>query len=143
MRLEPSRDIGLQNLLRKGLAIIRDEVPDTDGQEQLFDTLIEIFSEANRGSDRLGLRKLSVDEGERLDLERFSVFFRYLASNYGADLSNRLTETTEVLRTMREHGTAEEQRKIRTADLIETFLAALHRDRALRPLKAPRAVVYG
>ena len=143
MRLEPSRDIGLQNLLREALLLIRGEDAHVAGQEQLFDALVEIFSEANRGSDQLGLRRLAVDESERLALERFSVFFRYLTSKYGTDLPGRLIEITKVLEMMRERGTVAQSQRERAADLIEAFLSALQRDRALWPLKAPRAVVYG
>lgn len=142
LQLEPSRDLGLQNVLRTGLTIIRDGDDANGHREQLLNALIDIFAEADRGSQRLERRSLAVSKDDRLAIERFTVFFRYLTEEYGDELSNRLAETTGVLKRM-QTGDADVEEKTRAATLIEAFLSALSRDRALRPLPAPRTVQYG
>lgn len=143
MRLEPSRDIGFQNVLQNGLAIMRGQIQDTAVRDHAFSALIEIFSEADRGSRRLGMQNLAVNAGDRLALERFTVFYRYLTDVYGAELAVRLSETTELLRRMKNADDVDDISKERAAALMASFLDALLRDRALKPLQAPKMVQYG
>jgi len=143
MSLEPSRDIGFQNVLQNGLAIMRGQIDNEAVRDHAFGALIEIFSEADRGSHRLGMQNLAVNARDRLALERFTVFFRYLTDVYGADLAERLSETTALLRRMRNADAVDDESKNRAATLMASFLDALQRDRALKPLQAPKMVQYG
>ena len=122
---------------------MRGELNAEPDRARLVQALIEIFSEADRGSDRLGLQRIAVEGSEQLDLERFSVFFRYLENEYGAQLPARLNETTNVLRTIENGAEIEPEKKQRAETLLAAFLDAIRRDRALQPLLAPYVVTYG
>ena len=110
---------------------------------QVLDSLIEIFSEANRGSEALLAHNLLFAVEERPAFERFSLFFRYLNDSFGAELPNRLSEGVSVLTELRNGQIGDEAQRTRAEELIDNLLQALQRESALSPLDPPRAFHYG
>ena len=138
---DPSRDVGLQNVLESGLALMRGNDMPAVPRDVVLAALIDLFSKADEGSRNVSGRRLLVRSEERQALETFTVFFRYLQDEYGAELQERLSETTTVLKQM-QGNSAEESKAQRAAGLIASFLEALHRDRALAPLESPNTLTY-
>lgn len=141
MHLDPSRDLGLQNILQAGASYLRGSLSEEDGRHLLPD-LISIFTDANSGSARLNVHMLAVSRDEQVKLDNFSIFVRFLAPTYGDDLSRELQDATRTLRGLSDGSALPEQRS-RVAGLIDDLLAAMKRQRALRPLHAPLEKKYG
>ncbi len=142
-QLAPSRDLGLQHALENGLALLRHEPLDEARRMQVLDSLIDIFSEANRGSQALLAHNLLFAVEERPAFERFSLFFRYLNDSFGAELPNRLSEGVSVLTELRNGQIGDEAQRTRAEELIDNLLKALQRESALSPLDPPRVFHYG
>jgi len=142
-QLAPSRDLGLELVLENGLAVIRQDPIDESRRRQILDRLIEIFSEADRGSQALKARNLLFAAEERPAFERFTLFFRYLKDSYGDDLPRRLSEAVGALTELRDGNLRDNAKRASAGELIEGLLAALQREIALSPLAPPRTFHYG
>lgn len=130
--IEPSRDLGLQHALRNGIALL--EGRDT-GQDRVrvLGGLLEIVSDANRGSDALQEHSLTFALTQRSAFERYSLFARYLQDSV-QDLPHRLSEAKEVLQRFGRDETVEPARAASVEDLLARLLTAIERERNLAPL---------
>lgn len=142
LQLPPSKDLGLRHVLEAGLAVVRNEQIDETRRGEVLDRLIEIFSQAERGSQAVEAENLLFATEQRSDFERFSLFFSYLDDLFGADLPTRLTETKEALGELRNHDALDEARLRQAEELIENLIAAIKRDAALAPLEPPRTFQF-
>lgn len=142
LQLPPSKDLGLRHVLEAGLAIVRNEQIEEDRRALILGRLIDILSEAERGSQAVQANLLFATE-QRSAFERFSLFFRYLDAPFGATLSNRLSDARDVLGELRDRGASDNQRLQNAGELIEALLAAIKRDAALTALEAPRRIQFG
>ena len=143
VQLAPSEDLGLQHVLENGLAVIEQKpIIEVTRGTQILHSLIEIFSEADRGSQALGAKNLmfAVEQGPAF--ERFSLFFHYLQDVFGEELAARLSEATTALKEIRKENPPDEVQRLRTAELIQSFLSALHRENARSPLISPNTIQY-
>lgn len=143
MQSMSSPDLGLQSALEDGLALIRRQPLDDDRRVQVLDNLIEIFNEADRGSQALNVRDLLFAADDRPAFERFTLFFRYLSNAFGADVPTRLTEAAAVLTELRGGNAQDETQRTRVEELIEALLASMEREFSLFPLTPPREFRYG
>lgn len=143
VQLASSKDLGLKHVLENGLALIRDEPFDDGRRTQVLESLIKIFSEADRGSQVIQERNLLFAASDRPAFERFTMFFRYLKDSFGADLPARLSEAPIVLTALRDGCLDDEIQRARVGELIESILAAMEREIALMPLASPREFNYG
>lgn len=142
-QLASSKDLGLQHVLENGLALIRDEPIDEERRTQVLESLIKIFSEANRGSQVIQAQNLLFAASDRPAFERFTLFFRYLKDPFGNDLPARLLEAAIVLTKLRDGCLDDEDQRARVGELIESLLAAMEREIALLSLVSPREFHYG
>jgi len=138
--LEPSRDLGLQHALRNGIALLDGRKPGQD-RTRVLGGLLEIVSDADRGSSALQERSLTFALNERSAFERYSLFVRYL-SNSVADLPGRLAEARNVLQRIGQDEAVTEIEISSVEDLLSRLLAALERDRNLAPLATVRDVHF-
>ncbi len=141
-QLASSKDLGLQHVLENGLALMRHQPLDEARRIQVLDSLIQIFSEADRGAQALRSQNLLFAVEQRPEFERFALFFHYLQDTFGANLPSRLTETAAVLIELRVGPVDDETKHDRAAELIESLLTALQQERALSPLNPPRVYHY-
>ena len=141
LQLEPSMDIGLRHALEAGLSVVGTQ-PATEVDTRVLDSLVEIFSEAGRGSQAVEQRELLVGLNERPAFERFALFFRYLRDAVGDDLPRRLSETASVFSEVKNRETVDPERRKQAADLIEKLLIAMRREASLSRLVAPKSIVY-
>ena len=95
------------------------------------------------GSQALRSQNLLFAVEQRHEFERFALFFHYLQDTLGADLPSRLTEAASVLKELRDGSVDDEVKRGRAAELIESLLVALRRERTLSPLNPPRVFHYG
>jgi hypothetical protein len=102
--------------------------------------LVQIFTDADRGSQALGAQNLLLAVEEPPAFERFVLLFRYLNQSFGQDLPARLSEAASVLTDIEKNAPLSMQAKTRAAELIEGVLAAIARESALRQLTPPREV---
>ena len=138
--LEPSRDLGLQHALRNGIALLHGRDPAQDCGRVLHG-LLEIVSDADRGSITLREQSLTFALNERSAFERYSLFVRYLSDSVD-DLPGRLAEARSVLHRIEKHETVTTIETARVEDLLGRLLAALKRDRNLAPLAKVRDVHF-
>ncbi|MES1974583.1 MAG: hypothetical protein WC804_06330 [Sphingomonas sp.] len=138
--MEPSRDLGLQHALRNGIALL--DGRDT-GQDRgrVLDGLLEIVTEADRGSGALQEHSLTFALSERSAFERYSLFDRYLSGSV-ADLPHRLAEARDVLQRVGQDEAVPPVQTASVEDLLARLLSALERDRNLTPLATVRDVHY-
>lgn len=141
LQLEPSMDIGLRHALEAGLSVVGTQ-PATEVDTRVLDSLVEIFSEAGRGSQAVEQRELLVGLNERPAFERFALFFRYLRDAVGDDLPRRLSETASVFSEVKNREAVDPERRKQAADLIEKLLIAMRREASLSRLVAPKSIVY-
>jgi hypothetical protein len=141
LQIEPSMDIGLRHVLETGLSVVRPEQA-VEVDDKVLGNLIEIFSEAGRGSEALQQRDSLIGVDERPAFERFALFFRYLKGAVGDDLTNRLSETASVFTGVKNREPVDSERRQRAAELIERLLTAMRREAALARLVAPRSITY-
>ena len=135
--------MGLRHVLESGLALIRDEPIEPNRRATILNRLIEIFSEAERGSQAVQAQNLLFATEQRPDFERFSVFFHYLDAPFGATLPTRLRETEQALGDLRDRGIRDQARLQQAGEVIEKLLSALKRDAALTPLEPLRDFRFG
>lgn len=137
IELAPSEDLGLRHVLEDGLAVLRSNTAAADRRDALLDRLIEIFSEADKGSRAAEARHFLFAIEQPVAFERFALFVRYLNDMLGPDLPTRLTEATGALKHLREHNVRQDQELDRAAGLIESLISAIRADAALQPLESP------
>lgn len=140
MNPPPAMDLALQHILQNGLAVVRDEPLEETRRTSVLRALVQIFKDANRGSETLGARNLLLAVEEPPAFERFVLFFRYLNDSIGQDLPSRLSEATTVLTAIENKANLNADAKKRVADLIQDLLSAIARDSALKQLGSPREV---
>jgi hypothetical protein len=141
LQMELSMDIGLRHALEAGLSVVKAQ-PAPDVDPKVLDSLVEIFSEAGRGSQAVEQRELLVGVDERPAFERFALFFRYLKGARGDDLSTRLSDTASVFSRVKNREAVEPERRRQAADLIEMLLNAMRPEASLSRLVAPKSIVY-
>jgi uncharacterized protein YecE (DUF72 family) len=141
-QLSPSKDLGLRHVLETGLSVIRNEQVDGSRRDSALDRLIEIFGEAERGSQAVRAQNLLFATEERSAFEQFSMFFRYLDAPFGEALADRLSEAKNALGELRVHGVRDDERLRNANELIEKLIAAIKRDSALTPLEAPKTFQF-
>lgn len=139
--VEPAQDLGLHHALRNGIAILDGRDPGQD-RTRVLKGLVEIVTDADRGSGALREHSLTFALTERSAFERYSLFVRYLSKSV-ENLSERLTEAKQVLEDLQEGRAITDQRTASAEDLLTKLLAALERDRNLTQLKTVRDVHYG
>jgi len=140
MMHRPITDLALQHILQSGLAVVRDEPVEEARRSKVLRALVQIFTDADRGSQALGAKNLLLAVEEPPAFERFVLLFRYLNQSFGEDLPARLSEVTSVLADIEKNAQLDPQAKGRAAELIEGLLAAIARESALRQLAPPREV---
>lgn len=133
-------DIGLRHMLEAGLSAVGPQ-PSGEADSRILQGLVEIFSEAGRGSQ--AVQQLLVGVEERPAFERFTLFFKYLKDAVGDDLPTRLSETASVFDRVKNNETVDPERRQRAADLIQKLLAAMRREASLSRLAAPKSIIYG
>lgn len=138
--LPPTADIALQHILQGGLSVMSGEAVDDARRSKLLSALAQIFRDANKGCQAFGAQNFLLAAEEPPAFERFVMLFRYLSRTFGADLPTRLSEASQVLRTIELEGQPNEDAKGRVEELIRSLLSAITRESALRPLVAPREV---
>lgn len=136
----PTTDLALQHVLQSGLAVVRNQPLAGERRTQVLRALVEIFSDADRGSQAVGAHNLLISVEEPPAFERFVLFFRYLHQSLGNDLPARLSEATAVFSGIENNADQAADAKARVAALIEGVLAAISRENALAPLAAPKDV---
>lgn len=141
LQLEPSMDIGLRYALEAGLSVVGTQ-PAAEVDAKVLENLVDIFSEAGRGSQEVEQRELLVGVNERPAFDRFALFFRYLRDAVGDDLPKRLSETASVFSGVKNREAIDPDRRKRAADLIEKLLIAMRREASLSRLVAPKSIVY-
>jgi hypothetical protein len=132
-------DIGLRHMLEAGLSLVEAQAPQEE-DSRVLESLVEIFSEAGRGSQ--AVQQLLVGVEERPAFERFTLFFKYLKDAVGDDLPNRLSETANVFDSVKKKEAVEPERRAAAADLIQKLLTSMRREASLSRLSAPKSIVY-
>jgi hypothetical protein len=138
--LEPSRDLGLRHALRNGIALLEGRETGQD-RKRVLDGLLEIVSDADRGSGALQERSLTFALNERSAFERYSLFVRYLNDTVD-NLPLRLAEAKAVLQLVGAGQPVAPEQITSVEDLLDRLLKALERERALAPLATVRDVHY-
>jgi hypothetical protein len=142
-RIEPWMDIGLRHALETGLALVRPSpTQKSEPEERIIANLIEILSEARRGSQAVQRNELLTGVRERPAFERFALFFRYLRDTIGDELPTRLEEAASVFEEVKQRKHVDPKRQERTAELIDNLLKSVRREAALSRPVAPRTIVY-
>lgn len=136
----PITDLALQHILQSGLAVVRGEPVEESRRSKVLQALVQIFTDADRGSQALGAQNLLLAVEEPPAFERFVLLFRYLNQSFGQDLPARLSEAASVLTDIEKNAPLSAQAKTRAAELLEGVLAAIAREGALRQLAPPREV---
>lgn len=138
MHLAPSQDLGLQHVLENGLAIAKDQ-PISRSKEQVLGRLIEIFSEADSGWNALRSSRHGLTSAQRPALDRFSVFYRYLSEDCGADVPNKLIEAKSALQALSSGSLSDAAERQALISLLQALLRGLARERALKKLVSPKS----
>jgi len=136
-------NLALRHILQSGVAALREEPMDHPHRTQVLQALVELFSDANRGSHAMGDQNFLLAVEASPAFERFVMFFRYLHKDIGSDLPNRLSEASATLAAARGAAPIDPDAKARVTALLEQMLKAMARDVALSPLRAPKEVRLG
>jgi hypothetical protein len=139
--MEPSQDLGLQHMLQNGVAALRGADLSEDREDRALGGVLEIVTDADRGCEALREQSLTFARSERPAFERFSLFLSYLGDPEG-DLSARLAEAKGAIQRLRQHDEVSQAQRDSAANLLESLLQALKRERALTPLPPPREIYY-
>lgn len=138
--MEPSQDLGLRHVLRNGISVLRGGEP-SQGRGRVLNGLLEIVSDAERGSDVLQTQNLTFALDNKPAFERFSLFVRYLSDTL-ADLPARLTEAKATLQLVEAGEQVASEKIEHVSDLLSKLLDALERERMLAPLPTMRDYNY-
>jgi hypothetical protein len=133
----PIADLALTHILESGLKLVRNEPLDDQRRGAVLPALVQIFQEANKGSQAVSARNMLVGVTEAPTLERYALFFRYLDGSLGADLTDRLSEATGVLSAIQQNGPLDNDAKGRLAEMIENMLTAITREARVVQLAPP------
>jgi hypothetical protein len=139
--LDPAQDLGLQHALKNGVAVLQGADFDPARRTQVLDGLLEIVSDAGRGSDAMNEQSLTFALNDRPAVERFSLFLRYLGDSVD-DIGGKLASTKHVLEGLEAGQDVDPDERLSAEDLLSRLLTALERERALNPLTAPREFHY-
>jgi len=144
MRVEriPSKDIGLRHVLENGLALIEGADLGEHRKEQVLQSLHRIFSEADRGSQALGVYHLTAALNEKRAIERFSAFYHHLRHEFGEAVPARLGQANDALADILENGSSDAQRTENLRQVLRLLLESIRRERALAPLRRPQEISY-
>jgi hypothetical protein len=138
-QLTPVEDLSLHHVLENGLALLRHQKLPARRRSEVLDSLARIFSEAGSGSRAVHAQNLLAAIEQRPALDRFTLFFRYLHSELGETLPQRVEEAATVLDKLRSKRTPTAASVDRTRELIERLLVAIGEERSLTPLEPPRS----
>lgn len=138
---EPSQDLGLQHLLQNGLIVLRDGDLGQERTTEVIEGLLEIVSEADRGSEALRSQNLTFALENSRAFERFSLFFRYLQGDQ-EELSGRLANARRGLEILESGGSISLPERNSLESLLDDLLQALKKERALAPLHSPREIHF-
>lgn len=133
-------DLALKHILESGLQVIQGEPIEEAHRTSVLRALVQIFTDASRGSDAVHARNMLVAVEEPPAFERFALFFRYLNRSFGADLPARLAEAVGVLTAIEQHANQGAEAKLRVAELIQGMLSAISRESRLTKLNSPKEV---
>lgn len=144
MRVEriPSKDIGLRHVLENGLTLVQGGEFDEARREQVLQSLLRIFSEADRGSEALGVHNLTPALNEKRALERFSAFYHHLRHQFGDEVPGRLGDARAALADIIQEGATNVERTNCLEQVLTALLESIRKEMALTPLKPPREIVY-
>lgn len=133
-------DIGLRYVLESGLNTVRNVSPGATDPDVLG-SLVEIFSEAGRGSQNIQRREFLVGIEDRPAFDRFSLFFNYLKNSLQGDLPSRIHEAATVFQRVRDRVPVDPAEQERAAELVEKLLDSMRKEAALARPVAPRSIV--
>lgn len=139
--LDPSQDLGLQHVLRNGLAVLRGEDVAAERREKILDGLLDIVREADRGSEAMQTQSLAFALDQTPAFDRFSLFVQYLGDSVD-DIGARLAAAKEVLEGLEGNGEVAPEARQSVIDLLSQLVSALEQERALSPLTAPGEIDY-
>jgi hypothetical protein len=136
-------DLALRHILQSGVAALRGEPMTQDRRSQVLQALVEMFSDADRGSHAMGTQNFLSALEEPPAFERFVLCFRYLDKSIGSELPNRLAEASRTLAAAKVSAPINPDAKTRVTELLELMLQAMAREVVLNPLRAPKEVRLG
>ncbi|MCB2083168.1 MAG: hypothetical protein KDD90_03835, partial [Sphingomonadaceae bacterium] len=126
--LEPSYDVGLRHALKNGVAILSGEDFDAGRREQVLGGLLELVSQADRGTEALQGNNFTFAMDEGVAFERLSLFLRYLSDTV-ENLGERISQAKGVLQGVGAGANVEQAQKELVVDLLNRLLDALERER--------------
>jgi hypothetical protein len=135
--LEPSYDVGLRHALKNGVAILSGEDFDAGRREQVLGGLLELVSQADRGTEALQGNNFTFAMDEGVAFERLSLFLRYLSDTV-ENLGERISQAKGVLQGVGAGANVEQAQKELVVDLLNRLLDALERERNYSSITAPR-----
>ncbi len=139
--MEPSRDLGLQHMLQNGVAVLRGADLGAIRRQKVLDGVLEVVTDADRGCEAIQEQSLAFARSDRPALERFSLFLSYLGDTAG-NLSERLAEAKGVIQGLAANVDVPQDQRNSVADLLDSLVQALKRERAMTPLPGPREIYY-
>lgn len=137
--MEPSQDLGLQHMLQNGVAVLRGADFGANRRQQVLNGVLEVVADADRGCEALQEQSLAFARSDRPALERFSLFLSYLGDTAG-NLPERLAEAKGVVEGLAVDADVPVANRNSVADLLESLVQALKRERAMVPLAGPREI---
>lgn len=132
-------DIGLRYALESGLNTVRN-APPAGADSDVLGSLVEIFSEAGRGSEVIRKREFLVGIEDRPAFNRFSLFFNYLKDSVQGDLPSRIHEAATVFQRVLDRVPVDPVEQERAAELVEKLLDSMRKEAALARPVAPRSI---
>jgi hypothetical protein len=135
--LEPSYDVGLRHALKNGVAILTGADFEANQREQVLCGLLELVSEADRGTEALQGNNFTFAMDEGAAFERLSLFLRYLSDSV-ANLGDRISQAKGVLQGVGVGVEVEQAQKDLVVDLLNRLIDALERERSYSSMTAPR-----
>jgi hypothetical protein len=125
-------------MLQNGVAVLRGADLGADRRQQVLDGVLEVVTDADRGREALQEQSLTFARSDRPALERFSLFLSYLGED--GNLPQRLVEAKDVIQGLEANAAISQDKRNAVADLLESLVEALKRERALTPLPGPREI---
>jgi len=139
--VDAAQDLGLQHMLENGLAVLRGVELGAPRRAKVLRGLLEMISEADRGSAALRAQSLTSALEDRPAFDRFTLFFRYLKDTT-EDLSGQLSTARAALEALDQGKELTPDQGATLEMLLSELLEALERERALAPLHTPREFHY-
>lgn len=132
-------DIGLRYVLESGLHSVRN-ISSAGVDMDVLKNLVEIFSEAARGSRAIERREFLIGIEDRPAFNRFSTFFNHLKNSVQEDLPARINEASTVFQQVCERQPVDPVQQERAAELVEKLLESMKNEAALARPVAPRSI---